>query len=78
MTAQTAPSTTAPRLSARNQFSGTVSRIKEGNVMAEVVVKVEGVEFVAAITAASARDLQLKVDDHVTIAVKATEVLIAK
>jgi len=67
-----------PRLSARNQFTGTVSRIKEGNVMAEVVVNVNGIEFVAAITAVSARDLRLKADDQVTVAVKATDVLIGK
>ena len=36
-------------LSARNQFPGTVTRITEGQAMAEVV-KVGNLEFIAAIT----------------------------
>ncbi len=39
-------------LSARNQFKGTVKSIKLGSVMAEVIVAVGELEFVAAITAA--------------------------
>ena len=36
--------------SARNQLSGTVKAVKRGAVMAEVVVDVNGVDRVAAIT----------------------------
>ncbi|HEV2174110.1 MAG TPA: TOBE domain-containing protein, partial [Nitrospira sp.] len=66
------------KLSARNQFQGTVTRITEGQAMAEVVVKVGSLEFVAAITEGSVKHMSLKVNDAVTVAVKATEVMIGK
>jgi molybdopterin-binding protein len=65
-------------LSARNQFAGTVESVKLGNVMAEVVVTVGGLELVSAITRASAEGLDLKPGDQVRAVVKATEVLIDK
>jgi molybdopterin-binding protein len=43
------------KLSARNQFQGTVTRITEGQAMAEVTVKVGTLEFVAAITEGSVK-----------------------
>ncbi len=46
--------------------------------MAEVVVKVGNLEFVAAITDGSVKGMGLKVNDSVTVAVKATEVMIGK
>jgi molybdopterin-binding protein len=66
------------KLSARNQFQGTVTKITEGQVMAEVHVKVGTIEFVAAITDGSVKTMGLKTNDQVTVAVKATEVLVAK
>jgi molybdopterin-binding protein len=65
-------------LSARNQFEGTVKSVKLGEVMAEVVVAVGGLEVVSAITRASAEHMGLKVGDRVTAVIKSTEVLIAK
>ncbi len=65
-------------LSARNQLSGTITNIKLGTVMAEVVVKVGDNEIVAAITRASVERLGLKVGDRATAIIKATEVLIGK
>jgi molybdopterin-binding protein len=65
-------------LSARNQFEGRVSSIVLGNVMAEIVVTVGGLEIVSAITRRSAEALDLKVGDVVTAVIKSTEVLIAK
>jgi molybdopterin-binding protein len=65
-------------LSARNQLEGTVKSVKLGNVMAEVVVTVGGVELVAAITRASAEALKLQAGDAVKAIVKATEVMIDK
>ena len=44
------------KLSARNQFQGTVIKITEGQAMAEVVVKVGALEFVAAITEGSVKE----------------------
>lgn len=65
-------------LSARNQFEGTVKSVKLGNVMAEVIVTVGGLEIVSAITRTSAEQLALKAGDTVTAVIKSTEVLIAK
>jgi len=65
-------------LSARNQFPGTVKTVRLGNVMAEVVVQVGGLEFVSAITRTSAESLQLKTGDTVKVVIKSTEVLIDK
>lgn len=66
------------KLSARNQYQGTVTHIKDGAVMGEVTVKVGNIEFVAAITEGSVKSMGLKVNDQVTVAVKATEVMVAK
>ena len=65
-------------LSARNQFQGTVKSVKLGNVMAEVVVEVNGLEVVSAITRGSAERMNLQVGDKVTAIIKSTEVLIGK
>jgi len=66
------------KLSARNQFQGTIARITEGTAMAEITVKVGNLDFVAAITEGSVKGMGLKVNDTVTVAVKATEVMIGK
>ncbi|TMG05827.1 MAG: TOBE domain-containing protein [Chloroflexi bacterium] len=66
------------RLSARNQFNGTVTAIKLGGVMAEITVDIGGGhEMVSAITRESADQLGLHEGSSVTVIVKATEVLIA-
>ena len=65
-------------LSARNQFKGKIKSIKLGTVMAEVVVTVGNLDFVAAITRGSVESLKLKEGDTATIVVKATEVMVAK
>ena len=66
------------KLSARNQFQGNVTKINEGQAMAEVNIKVGNLDFVAAITEGSIKNMGLKVGDSVTVAIKATEVLIGK
>lgn len=66
------------KLSARNQYQGTVTKITEGQAMAEVVVKVGTLEIVAAITEGSVKSMGLKVNDAVTVAVKATDVMVGK
>jgi molybdopterin-binding protein len=65
-------------LSARNQFKGVVKSVKVGDVMAEVVVTVGGIEIVSAITSTSAQSLGLKAGDEVRAVIKSTEVLIDK
>lgn len=66
------------KLSARNQYQGTVTKITEGAAMAEVTVKVGNLEFVSAITEGSVKNMGLKVNDSVTVAVKATDVMVGK
>ncbi len=66
------------RISARNQMPATVRSVTEGQVMAEVVVEVDGGhEVAAAITAESARRLGLVPGRRVKVVVKATEVMLA-
>lgn len=65
-------------LSARNQLPGTITSIKLGTVMAEVVISIGSNEVVAAITRGSVESLGLKVGDQVKAVVKATEVMVAK
>ena len=64
------------KLSARNQFSGTVRSVELGTVMAEVVVDVDGQQIVSAITRSSAERLGLAEGSQVTVFIKATEVLL--
>jgi molybdopterin-binding protein len=65
-------------LSARNQIPAVVKSVKLGNVMAEVVLDVSGVEVVAAITRGSAEQLGLQPGDGVKAIIKATEVMVDK
>jgi molybdate transport system regulatory protein len=66
------------RISARNQLPATVRTVIEGQVMAEVVVDVDGGhELVAAITAESARRLGLAPGKRVVAVIKSTEVMLA-
>jgi molybdopterin-binding protein len=65
-------------LSARNQLPGVVKSVKTGNIMAEVIVTVGGVEVVAAITRGSVEHLDLKPGDQVNVVIKSTEVMIDK
>ncbi len=65
-------------LSARNQLPATIKSVKLGNVMAEVVMSVAGVEIVSAITRGSAEAMGLKTGDSVKAIIKSTEVMIEK
>jgi molybdopterin-binding protein len=65
-------------LSARNQLPGTVTSIKLGEVMAEVVARVGEHEIVSVITRGSVEDLGLAAGDDVTVVIKSTEVMISR
>jgi molybdate transport system regulatory protein len=66
------------KISARNQLPGTVKSVTQGAVMAEVAVAVDGGhEIVAAITAESARRLDLSTGKRVVVVIKSTEVMLA-
>jgi molybdopterin-binding protein len=64
-------------LSARNQLPGTVTSIKLGGVMAEVVVAVGDHEIVSVVTRQSVEDLGLAEGDDVTAVIKSTEVMLS-
>jgi len=66
-------------MSARNQLKGTIKSVKQGNVMAEIIVALpDGQEIVSAITRSSAETLHLQAGDQVVAIVKSTEVMIGK
>jgi molybdopterin-binding protein len=65
-------------LSARNQLPGTITSIRLGEVMAEVVVGVGEHEIVSVITRGSVEQLGLAVGDEVTVVIKSTEVMISR
>jgi len=66
------------KLSTRNQIRGEITAVKLGGIMAEVTVDIGGQTIVAAITRESAEHLELAAGDHVTVLVKATEVMLGK
>ena len=66
-------------ISARNQIEGSVTAVKLGNVMAEVVVDIGGGrELVAAITRGSADAMSIREGDRVNVVIKSTDVMIEK
>ena len=62
--------------SARNQSRGTVKSVSIGAVMAEVIVDVNGIDVVAAITKDPAERLSLADGKSVVAVIKATDVMI--
>ena len=62
--------------SARNQLRGTVKTVTAGAVMAEVILDVNGIELVAAITKESAERLALTPGKPAVAIIKATDVMI--
>jgi molybdate transport system regulatory protein len=66
------------KTSARNQFSGTVSGLRDGGVDYEVRVRLDPrVEIVAVITKASAENLGLQIDKEVVALVKSSSVMLS-
>ncbi len=66
------------KLSARNQWPGTVVSVKPGVVTAEVVVRLAGgEEVVSVITMGSIESLGIVEGKRVVVLVKSTEVMLA-
>jgi molybdopterin-binding protein len=65
------------KLSARNQLAGTVSEIRRGEAIANVVLDVSGQRLVASITVEAVDELGLAQGSSVTAIVKASDVIIA-
>lgn len=65
-------------LSARNQFPGTITSIKNGAVMSEVTIAVgAGLEIVSLISTSSTKRLKLKKGGRAVAVIKATEVIVS-
>ena len=65
------------KLSARNQLTGTVSEIRRGEAIANVVLDVNGQRLVASITVEAVEELGLAPGSAVTAIVKASDVILA-
>jgi molybdopterin-binding protein len=66
------------KISARNQFSGTITAINPGAVNGTIKVDIGGNVVTSSITEEALADLGLAVGDSVTVLVKASDVLIGK
>ncbi len=64
------------KLSARNQFPGTVTKINEGAVNGIVTIDVNGTPVSATISLAAIRELGLEVGKKAYAVIKATEVMV--
>jgi molybdopterin-binding protein len=65
------------KLSARNQLTGTVSSIRKGEAIANVVLDVQGQRLVASITVEAVEELGLHEGGKVTAVIKASDVILA-
>jgi molybdopterin-binding protein len=65
------------KLSARNQLQGTVTEIRRGEAIANVVLEVGGERLVASITVEAVDELGLAPGSQITAIIKASDVLIA-
>lgn len=64
------------RVSARNRLPGTIVRVKLGDVVAQVTIKVGRHLVDAVITRDSAEEMGLAKGDRVAALVKSTEVMV--
>ena len=65
------------RISARNSFAGTITRIVRGPVSTEVTIRVtKGVDIVSVITSRSAERLKLKKGQRAHALIKADSVIV--
>ena len=66
------------RISTRNQIKGTVVEVKKGATTSHVRVDIGGGQIVtSSITNEAIDDLGIKANGHVTVVVKASDVMIA-
>lgn len=65
------------KLSARNQFKGTITNVNEGAVNGIVSIDVNGEVFSSTISMSAIKELELKKGVPAVAIVKATEVMIA-
>ena len=66
------------KLSARNQFAGTVTKVTEGAVNGIVTIDVNGTPVIATISMHSIRELGLEAGKKAYAVIKATEVMVGR
>lgn len=66
------------KVSARNRLPGTIVRIRVGEVMAQVTLRVGRNTIDSVITRDSAEDMGLRKGDRVAALIKSTEIMIVK
>jgi molybdate transport system regulatory protein len=66
------------KISARNLFHGTVASIDKGEAMGAVRVTAGSLQLAAAITRQALDEMQLVKGKPITVAIKATEVMLIK
>lgn len=64
-------------LSARNQIKGTVTRVTQGDAIANVEIDANGQRLVASITREAAQELGLSEGTEVTAVIKASDIILA-
>lgn len=65
------------KLSARNQLRGTVTSVRKGEAIANVVMDVAGQRLVASITVEAVDELGITEGTEITAIIKASDVMIA-
>ncbi len=67
------------KLSARNQFPGRVIAVQKGQTTGHVLIEIaNGIIVTSSITNEAIDELELKVGDHASAIIKASDVMIAK
>ena len=66
------------KVSARNRLPGTIVKIRAGEVMAQVTLRVGRNTIDSVITRESAEDMGLRKGDRVAALIKSTEIMIVK
>ena len=64
------------KLSARNQLQGKIVQVTKGQTTAHVRIDVGGTIITASITNEAVDELSIKAKGHVTVVVKASDVMI--
>ncbi|NLL86870.1 MAG: TOBE domain-containing protein [Syntrophomonadaceae bacterium] len=62
----------------RNQLTGTVVEIKEGDIMAEVIIQVGDNQITSVMTSDSLKEAGFKVGNEATALIKAINVVMIK
>ncbi len=65
-------------VSARNRLPGTIVRVKLGQVMAQITIRVGRQLIDSVITRESAEEMRLRKGDRVAALIKSTEIMVVK